>query len=478
MIQSKAAALWGRLRGFRGRLPQTIDQERVLAEAADFFCLHPDDVLAGFDGYSMLHDSKGYAATLGETKTLGFEEAFLLYLAASRVRPANVVEIGSQYGKSTRRILDLLEALGLKAHVTCFDIADELRYVDHDEVTLGAQGCDERSHSKRAAGSFTRVDLSGRPSLRPAAQRDCRVPGVVTRQRGDPGRPRLQPALYNPHMRIAKDDVAAIGTANGHWERYVLAEVFAYDACCRGRHPHRNPPAARFFHAPWPGLDRAAHAVGPRHARPMSLARYLAEWRDRARLLHKPDALSRIRLQPGDVAVDCGANVGLVTRRLARPGVTVYAFEPNPYAFAELQARFRGRPDVHCLNQGVLDTNGTLKLYLHHLSAQAPVKWSTGSSFLATKGNVDPNHAVEVKVIDLADFIFSLNRRVAVLKLDVEGVEYRILNRLLDTGALDQIDHVLVEAHERRMPALAAEAAQVRQRLAEAGVTHVDWSWI
>jgi FkbM family methyltransferase len=168
----------------------------------------------------------------------------------------------------------------------------------------------------------------------------------------------------------------------------------------------------------------------------------------------------------------------MVTRRLARPGVTVYAFEPNPYAFAELHARFHGRPNVHCRNQGVLDTNGAFSLYLHHLSAQAPVKWSTGSSLLANKGNVDPATAVEVEVIDLAQFVLDLKQRVAVLKLDVEGVEYRILNRMLDAGALERIDHILVEAHEKRMHALAEEAAQVRQRLDAAGITHIDWSWI
>jgi FkbM family methyltransferase len=210
----------------------------------------------------------------------------------------------------------------------------------------------------------------------------------------------------------------------------------------------------------------------------MNFARHLAEWRNRAHLLYRPDALSRIELRPGDVAIDCGANVGLVTRRLARPGVIVYAFEPNPYAFAELQARFHGRPNVHCRNQGVLDTNGAFSLYLHQFSAQAPVKWSTGSSLLANKGNVDPAAAVEVEVIDLAQFVLDLNRRVAVLKLDVEGVEYRILNRMLDAGALGWIDHILVEAHEKRMPALAQEAARVRQRLDAAGITHIDWSWI
>src|SRR3546814_4183293 len=44
------------------------------------------------------------------------------------------------------------------------------------------------------------------------------------------------------------------------------------------------------------------------------------------------------RLRPGDIAIDCGANVGRFTRPIAEGGATVHAFEPNPDAFAELRS--------------------------------------------------------------------------------------------------------------------------------------------
>ena len=45
------------------------------------------------------------------------------------------------------------------------------------------------------------------------------------------------------------------------------------------------------------------------------------------------------RLGPGDVAIDCGANLGAITRIMARGGAEVHAFEPNPDAYAVLKAR-------------------------------------------------------------------------------------------------------------------------------------------
>ena len=200
-------------------------------------------------------------------------------------------------------------------------------------------------------------------------------------------------------------------------------------------------------------------------------------WRRTLRNLVRPDQLARIQMRPGDIAIDCGANIGYVTQRMARRGVTVHAFEPNPYAYAVLAQRFAGSPHIHLHQQAVNDADGTLKLYLHQLSSQEPVKWSTGSSLLADKGNISQDDFVEVEVIDLATFIQGLQQRVKVLKLDVEGVEYRIVDHLIDTGVIHDIDHLLIEAHAARMPSLQEEAAHVHAKVAAAKLTHIDWDW-
>jgi FkbM family methyltransferase len=191
----------------------------------------------------------------------------------------------------------------------------------------------------------------------------------------------------------------------------------------------------------------------------------------------KPDGLSRIKLRPGDIAIDCGANVGLVTHRMARRGVTVYAFEPNPHAFAVLQDRFRHNPAVHCIRKAVLDRVSTVKLYLHEHARADPVKWSVGSSLYAEKANVSADF-IEVETIDLAAFILDLNAPVQVVKLDVEGAEYLILDRLIASGALGRVRHLLLETHENKMPFLAEAAAATRSRLAQQHTTQINWDWI
>jgi FkbM family methyltransferase len=181
-------------------------------------------------------------------------------------------------------------------------------------------------------------------------------------------------------------------------------------------------------------------------------------------------------VRAGEVAVDCGAHVGRVTAVLAERGAEVYAFEPNPHAFAVLTERFAGTPAVHCVPKAVSTVDGRAPLYLHALSSENPVGRATGSSLLSTKGNVDPANAVEVETVDLDRFVAELGRPVALLKLDIEGMELQVLRRLTETGTLGRIRHVVVEMHDRaagggRTP----EGAEVRALLEPHRHVRLDW---
>jgi hypothetical protein len=60
---------------------------------------------------------------------------------------------------------------------------------------------------------------------------------------------------------------------------------------------------------------------------------------NRKRLTHMLFNRFLTGLKPGGIAIDCGANVGDIATKLAKTGIRVYAFEPNPYAFQKLQSR-------------------------------------------------------------------------------------------------------------------------------------------
>jgi FkbM family methyltransferase len=202
--------------------------------------------------------------------------------------------------------------------------------------------------------------------------------------------------------------------------------------------------------------------------------------RVRRRLFWPPEVPQRFRpafraLEPGAVAIDAGANVGLYTVPMAERGAVVYAFEPNPWAYAVLAERFARTPNVRSIRSAVSDRDGTARLYLHEDARVDPLAASVGSSLVAGKGNVRVETYVEVETVSLEAFVTSLGHRVALLKLDVEGAEIPILTQLLDTGRIAEIDNILVEMHDRRVSELRAAGAELRRRLSAHPNVRLDW---
>lgn len=183
-------------------------------------------------------------------------------------------------------------------------------------------------------------------------------------------------------------------------------------------------------------------------------------------------------LRKGDLAIDCGANVGDVSALLAASGAEVHAFEPNPYAFQALKDRFQDMPNVKCINKGVNDKAGKLPLYLHVNSSEDEVKWSTGSSLLKFKGNVDGNKYVEVDLIDLDEYICMLGRRVKILKMDIEGAEYDILEKMINSGSIKKVGAALVETHDEKIPELKEKAERVKKLIRNKKIKNINLNWI
>lgn len=184
------------------------------------------------------------------------------------------------------------------------------------------------------------------------------------------------------------------------------------------------------------------------------------------------------KLGPGDIAIDCGANVGEIAVKLAETGASVYAFEPNPYAFEKLRERTRGLQNVVCMNKGVWDRNTTTRLYFHREASKNQEFWSFASSIFQTKSNVNPDHFIDTEMVDLAEFISHLDKPVSLLKIDIEGAECEVLEKILLEGVHKKIKLALVETHDKKIPGLQEKTDRVRVRIKELGVNNIKLSWL
>jgi FkbM family methyltransferase len=183
------------------------------------------------------------------------------------------------------------------------------------------------------------------------------------------------------------------------------------------------------------------------------------------------------RLTSRSLALDLGANVGEYTKILANNAGKVVAFEPDPYAFGLLQANTRHLPNVELIQAAVSTESGTITLYRRQDYDEDPTAHSQGSSLYSSKDNIDEHNHFDVRCIDIVQFIEDLDREVALIKIDIEGAEVPILERLLESPAAARIGHVFVETHEFKIPELYRRTERLRKlarKITEPRV-HLNW---
>lgn len=187
-------------------------------------------------------------------------------------------------------------------------------------------------------------------------------------------------------------------------------------------------------------------------------------------------------LRPGDLAIDLGANMGVVTDILARTGADVIAFEPDPWAFSKLTERFADIPNVRLLNAAVGVTNGTVRLMRAANFEANPVAASVKSTILTGGRQINEEQAIDVPLVDFPGFLLAeIQKRteIAFIKMDIEGAELDILETMDRDGLFSIIRVLVAETHERKFRDLRPRYRALREAFgARYNPDRVNLDWI
>lgn len=189
-------------------------------------------------------------------------------------------------------------------------------------------------------------------------------------------------------------------------------------------------------------------------------------------------------LKPDDVVLDCGANVGDVTGPLAMTGALVHAFEPDPWAFAELTEKFSKTKNVILHNAAVGTEAGEIQL-MRALNFDKNPKGASVKSTVLTGGrmiNEQDGETISVTLIDLPGFLTDLiaqHGEIAFLKMDIEGAELDLLEHMSRQNLFADIRLTVAETHEHKFKELRPRFKALRKEITETyPVTKVNLDWI
>lgn len=187
-------------------------------------------------------------------------------------------------------------------------------------------------------------------------------------------------------------------------------------------------------------------------------------------------------LGPRDLVVDCGANVGDVTRPLAETGAGVIAFEPDPWAVARLRERVADLPNVTVREAAVGSGEGSVTLRRAAGREDNPKGASVKSTVLEGGRGISDRDAVEVPLVDFPAFLeatIAERGEIAFLKMDIEGAELDVLAAMAERRLFDRIRCTVAETHERKFKALRPRFRELRERIgAEWPASRVNLDWI
>jgi FkbM family methyltransferase len=197
------------------------------------------------------------------------------------------------------------------------------------------------------------------------------------------------------------------------------------------------------------------------------VVRLRAAWRN---LSWNPEeyAAFRAAVRPGDIVVDAGANVGgyaLLFGQWVGPGGRVYAFEPDPRAFAALVD--------HVTLNGLADRVMPIAAALGNVTGPTRLRLASASGLSrVTAGAEDDAPDATVPSIALDDFCARESFRASVIKIDVEGAELAVLRGARQAiAAMGSDVRLFVEMHPAVWTAFGYSADDIVAECRGAGLS-------
>jgi len=148
-------------------------------------------------------------------------------------------------------------------------------------------------------------------------------------------------------------------------------------------------------------------------------------------------------------------------------------FEPIPKLCKEARKRFKDNHKVEIKEIAATTVDDDVKLYVNYSKKRGGASGKgkflgVGSTLIKDKmtGNINEDIFISVKGIDFTKYIinnFDKSDKI-VLKIDIEGEEYNLLEKMIKTEAIDYVDKIYCEWHYHKIRGYENNKKKVKKR--------------
>lgn len=176
------------------------------------------------------------------------------------------------------------------------------------------------------------------------------------------------------------------------------------------------------------------------------------------------------------IFIDGGAHAGVFCDVALACGGICYAYEPNIFLYTFLKNLYKNNNNIILSNKALSHEAGKMKFYNINNDLIG-----TGNSLIKTNFYHQEDSGYEVETINFCSHLKELilkHGHIALVKLDIEGAEFEILNKLIEEKLYKNIDYIMVETHERFFENPQEKLKPLQQAILDNNINNIFLDWI
>lgn len=167
------------------------------------------------------------------------------------------------------------------------------------------------------------------------------------------------------------------------------------------------------------------------------------------------------------IFIDVGGYEGQTLDEVIKPhwGFSkIYCLEPMPRQFEVLTQKYSDLENVVLLEYGLSDQTGSAIIYGDNSLMEA--------SLYADKRDANSSFETICQFVAASEFVSGLDTDdEIIMKLNCEGAETVILQNLIETGIIWDLDNIMIDFDVRKIPSMAWSEAHIMAELKRIGFT-------